>query len=714
MRSLTLTIAGAVALVLVWPLAAGAQERIRPIEPVPCVDCWTPVVDTAVLDGLDAHVSVADGVVITHYRFELSAPPRLGRVGRQSVEGRLVVPVPAGSSVTDLVLSGGPETLEGQLLDANDASRLYEDIVRRLVDPALLRSLDGNLYEVRAFPVPRGERRQVSFDVTTPLIATGQEALVEVPWSRMSPRPSSAQVSVDVDVPWTVRSAIAPGFDLDEDRSGPGALALGWESGDGWTADTDLRLYLGGGQDLVETRLLPYRAGGEDGYFSLLFAPVIEVEGSIPRDVVLILDRSGSMEGDKMRQAIDAAVQVLQNLGPDDRFAVVDFSRSVHAFDSVLRPSADAAAGIEYVQGLMAGGNTDISAALERGLGFLDGERPGTVIFLTDGLATAGIEETEGILELVDRTASERSQLFTFGVGYDVDTLLLDALAADHTGTSHYVTPDERIDTEVSRLWEQVSTPVLADVSIAIDGVDTSDLAPAGIPGIFAGNQTLLTGRYSGSGPATITITGNAADGPRTFSYGVDFPARDEADPAIAQMWAQRRLADLLTEVRIEGARDTLIGQIVEIANRFGIVTPYTAYLAAEPDLALGTDWREASKQFAADAAEQLAGASQSGADAVGRAQQVEQLREGQASRGTGSSTVLGGHTFYLTEGTWTRDDYESGTAAPEVKVGSEVFLRLIGAEPGIAGAAGLGPRVITLGPDGWLTIVWPDPEAAA
>ncbi len=138
------------------------------------------------------------------------------------------------------------------------------------------------------------------------------------------------------------------------------------------------------------------------------------------------------------------------NLGGDDRFAVVDFSRYIRTFDEELRPAADAQDGIDYVQGIAAGGNTNISGALERGLEFLDGERPGTVIFLTDGLATVGIEEADGILEVAERGAPERTQLFAFGVGYDVDTVLLDALASTFTGSSHYVTPEERIDTEVA------------------------------------------------------------------------------------------------------------------------------------------------------------------------------------------------------------------------------------------------------------------------
>ena len=494
------TLASALLMAALLPSAAGAQEiEPIPIDPrpiIPCdVDCWWPVGGSPSSTRSRPRSTSPTAGSISRYRFALSNPMPDGTdVGTPNAEGRIVFPVPPGSSVTDLVLSGGPETLEGRLLDADEATLLYEDIVRRLIDPALLRSLEGDLYEVRAFPVPAGEEREVSFTVTTPLLAEGEQAIVEVPWSRMSPRPADAVVTVDVDVPWEVRSALAPGFDIDSDREGDGELALGWESTEGWTPDADFRLYLGGGDGLVDTRLLAYRERGEDGYFALLFAPEVDADESVDRDIVVVLDTSGSMEGEKFSQAIDAAVYVLEHLGDDDRFGIVDFARSVHAFSDELRPASEADAGIEYLRELSAGGNTNISGALDEGLSLLDGERPGTVIFLTDGLPTAGIEDPDGILDLAESAAPERTQLFAFGVGYDVDTVLLDALSTQYVGTSHYVTPDERIDTEVQRLYEQVSTPVLTDVEISIDGVDTYDIAPEGIPGIFAGNQALLTG----------------------------------------------------------------------------------------------------------------------------------------------------------------------------------------------------------------------------
>ena len=199
----------------------------------------------------------------------------------------------------------------------------------------------------------------------------------------------------------------------------------------------------------------------------------------------------------------------------DDRFGVVDFSRYVRTFDVDLRPASDASAGIDYVRDLGAGGNTNIAGALERGMEFLDGDRPGTVIFVTDGLATVGVESAEGILDIAEACSPGAHPALRLRRG-----LRRRHHAARRAGLDlHRQQPlrhrPRSASTPRSRAsGRRVSTPVLSDIEIVIDGVETWDLAPAEIPGIFAGNQALLTGRYDGSGEATVTVSGNSAQGP--------------------------------------------------------------------------------------------------------------------------------------------------------------------------------------------------------
>lgn len=699
-----LTILGIVIGVLLVPTALMGQtvepEPVEPtiIEPLPCpLDCWWPIAPVAQLDRLTVDATVSGAAVTTRYTLHLSNPQ--GGIA----EGHIVVPLPPDSAVTDLALADGSQTLEGKLLDAEEAQRLYDEIVGRRIDPALLRSLGDNLYEVRAFPVPAGEQRQVRFTVITPLSSVADQVELQIPWSRMSPRPATALVQVAIDVPWEVRGVVAPGFAVETVRGGAGQITVSWESGAGWLAASDFHLYITGGEDLLATRLLSYRLPSQTGYFALLFAPVVETETQVARDVILVLDTSGSMEGAKLEQAKAAATGILGRLSADDRFGIVAFASQVRLFDPGLRPATDRAAGTAFVDGLTAGGGTNISGALESAFGLGTGERPATIVFLTDGLPTVGIEDPDAMQQQLEQIASPRTQLFAFGVGYDVNTLLLDSLATRFVGSSHYVTPDEAIDVEVQRLYARIAAPVLTDVTVTIAGGETSALAPAVLRGIFAGELTLLSGQYAGSGDANVTVTGNAAAGPVEFSYPITFPAVNADDPTVAQLWAQRRIADLLTEARIEGPRDSLIQEIVAIATQFGIVTPYTAYLAEEPDLVFAPTAGE-------DAvADNIAAAPASGAEAVGGASDVEALREGAHDLGGDTIRVVGDHAFYLVDGAWIQDGYPPGTPAPILQAGSADFAATVGADPALAAAAALGPRVIVQTAGGWVTVVWPE-----
>ena len=188
----------------------------------------------------------------------------------------------------------------------------------------------------------------MSFTVTTPLLAEADQVEFAIPWSRMSPRPATAFVSGLVDVTWDVRSAIAPTYNLDVERMGAGRRASG--AGLGGAAG------VGGGEGLLDTQLLAYRVQGDDGFFALLLAPAIDPGVRVPRDVILVLDTSGSMEGEKLAQAQDAARYVLERLHEDDRFGVITYSTNARIFGDRLHEAAEAEAGVAFVAGARGGG----------------------------------------------------------------------------------------------------------------------------------------------------------------------------------------------------------------------------------------------------------------------------------------------------------------------------------------------------------------------
>lgn len=704
-RVATLSLLAAVVGLLAAALPPTTQAQLPPIEP--CVDCWWVGPGAASLTHAQADVTVADGRYRTRWTLTFENP------GGGLAEGRVIVPLPPNSVVTGLTLAGGPETLEGRLLGAGDAERIYEEIVARIIDPALLRSLDDDLYEIRAFPVPAGETRHVFYFVTTPLAAESNEVVIEAPWSRMSPRPAAATLNTSIDVPWEVRTVVAPGHVPTIEREGPGKLDVSWKSPADWTAARDFRLHLGGGEGLVAARLLAHRAGGDDGYFALLLAPSIEAGERVARDVVIVVDRSGSMYGEKIIQARAAAVRILEDLGTEDRFGIVSFADNATTFADALRPTSAADEARTWIDGIVDEGGTNIAAALRAAMDLLSGDRPATVVFLTDGLPTVGIEDTDGIINVAVAAAPTNVQLFTFGVGNDVDTKLLDALASRFTGSSHYVTPDERIDTEVGKLSERISTPVLLATAITFelpDGADeptVSALAPRSPGGIFVGEQLLIAGRYEGSGDVTAVLTGQTAAGAQRFEYELSLPETSD-DPGIALLWAQRRIADLLRELRIEGAREGLRETVIGIAEQFGIVTPYTSYLAAEPHVAF-------EEEEAMDAMDDAMADDSVGESAVRAAEAVSEIGAGEVEHSTPSAArLVGTRTYYLIEETWIDGAFDrSGPEPAEVVLSAAKLAELQASDPQLVAASALGPRVIALGSSGWVLLTWPGPTAA-
>ena len=371
------------------------------------------------------------------------------------------------------------ERVEGKLLTREEARRIYDDIVRRQRDPALLEYVGRNLFQASIFPIMPGEERRVELEYTEVLPV--DEGLVHYVYplstEKFSPRPlQDASISVSIVSKDAIKAVYSPSHPVGVDREDDYRARVGWEDSE-VTPDKDFSLYYSVSKSDVGINLLSFKERGEDGFFVLLVAPKVSVESTqvVARDVILVLDTSGSMEGEKLQQAQDALVYVLDHLNREDRFNIVSFSTGVEMYADDLRPADEARNGIQFVRELRAEGGTNIDRAMQEALDLAAdsqrSERPAIVIFLTDGLPTEGEVEPEVILDHVKDAARPNTRIFTFGVGDDVNTVLLDNMARDLRGTSAYVRPGERIDEQVAAFYAKVSTPVLAGISLDVQGV---------------------------------------------------------------------------------------------------------------------------------------------------------------------------------------------------------------------------------------------------
>ena len=562
-------------------------------EPVPLDESWLTIRYHRVT------VTIEDQVAVTHVEQEF-----LNECDWE-VEGTYVFPLPEGAAVSEFVMWVDGKPVEGEILPADEARQIYEDIVRRRRDPALLEYVGRNAVQARIFPIPPGGSRKIELEYSQVLpVENGLVRYVyPLETEKFSARPlEEVSVHVEIRSPAPIRAVYSPTHQdrVYIERDGDYRAIVGYEEYDVLPED-DFELVYTVSQEEVGLSLLTYREPPDDGFFLLLVAPTVEVEEEqvIPRDIILVLDTSGSMEGEKIEQAKEALVYVLEHLNDEDRFNIIAFSTGLQRYASRLRPASEAHEAAAWVRRLEAVGGTDINRALLEALAQTDAERPTVLIFLTDGLPTEGVTEVEQILANVEAAAPDNVRLFPFGVGDDVNTVLLDTLAEQHRGATGYVRPHERIDEEISAFYAKISTPVLANIELDFGDVLVEDTYPYSLPDLFAGTQLILVGRYRDSGATRITLTGEVNGERREFVYEGTFrPAGGE--DFIPRLWATRKIGHLLTQIRLHGERREWVDAIIELSVRYGIITPYTSFLIEEEDVLTDAGRDEAAERFMA------------------------------------------------------------------------------------------------------------------
>lgn len=511
----------------------------------------------------------------------------------QRLEGTYLFPAPKGAQIDKFTMEIGGRQVAAELLTADKARGIYEEIVRKMRDPALLEYADRDVFKVRVFPIEPNGHKHITLSYSQVLTADGGlvSYLYPLNTEKFSAKPiQDVSIKVDLESKRPIKTIYSPSHAVSVKRTGPNRALISYEAS-GTKPDTDFALYFAPAREEVGLNLLTSKAPGEDGYFLLLASPGMDVKEKevVLKDVVFVLDTSGSMAGAKIEQAKKALQFCVNNLNEGDRFELVRFSTDVEPlFPQLVEASASnrARAG-EFINGLEASGATAIDDALRQALAMrpADSARPFVIIFLTDGMPTIGVTDEEQILANVKKNDSGRTRIFCFGIGNDVNTHLLDKLTEQSRGYSQYVAPEEDIELKVSSFFAKIKEPVLANPTLRFDGdVRVSKLYPSPLPDLFKGEQLVLAGRYSGAGGATVSVEGLVNGASKTYTYTVEFPDNSKGHEFIRRLWATRRVGSLLDQIRLHGENAELRDEVTSLARKYGIVTPYTAYLIVEDE----------------------------------------------------------------------------------------------------------------------------------
>ena len=681
------------------------------------------------IDHHKVTVSVKDQIATTSVDMEFR------NEGNALAEGTFVFPLPGGAAVDKLTMTINGVVIEAKILAADEARNVYNEIVRQYRDPALLEYIGDSAIQANVFPIPPGESRKVEIRYSQVLTADNGFLHYVYPLkvtNLLSKNPvDKMSIRVEVDSNDPISNVYSPSHPIAISRDGDKKFVVGFESAGSVPSD-DFSLYYGIAIQSINANLLTYReSANEDGFFMLLVQPPVTMPDNqaISKDVIIVLDQSGSMFGDKWDQARNAAEYVLKKLNPTDRFNVVLFSTGWRVFSNNMESPDQTQAAIDWVRSQEAVGGTDINGALTTALAMADKERPTTVLFLTDGLATEGTTDSAQILANLKTAARPNVRVFSFGVGDDVDPLLLDSIVRDQHGTGTYVRPTERIDEEVASLYNKISAPVLTNITLETGGLNTGDVYPATpLPDLFAGTQLTLVGRYRGDASnLSFTLKGQVNGTEQTFVYsGLNFPGRAGGEAFIARLWATRRIGDLLNSIRLNGENKELIDSVVKLSVRYGIITPYTSFLITENDIltADGRNRAEAAFQQEAQtlstdktgsAAVSAADASSGLANAAAPAPAQFAAQPTMSPSGTMTSTIGGeanvgdenvtnpiqtvnDKTFLLQNGVWTDTAFQPDTMQTQKVIFlSDEYFALLDKTPELAPYFAIGDKVIAV-----------------
>ncbi|HEV2131040.1 MAG TPA: VIT domain-containing protein [Longimicrobiaceae bacterium] len=687
-----------VLLVLVMALIPAALAAQGWIEPRPGVEGHFGVVK--VRTAVSVRVSDRVARVEVEERFR----NRGGGLG----EGDYLYPLPGEAVFSNFSLFQGDQELRGETMDASQARAIYEEIVRRKLDPALIELVGHGLIRARVFPINPGETRKITLRYTQLMPRAGDAlhfryaAGGRYGGTERSVEGASGPRRVTESAPLTFTLTAEEGASFRDPFSPTHEVRVSREGNrltvrPAGSLDGDFSLFLPLSRGLVGMTLATHSPSGEEGYFMLTLSPGEARGASVPRDLTVVVDVSGSMSGSKMEQARQALRQLLGTLAATDRFRLISFSSGVTAYRPDWTPATaqEIAAARRWVDGLEANGGTNISGALAEAFRARnsDAHLP-IVVFLTDGLPSVGEQNPERIAQQAEQSRG-RARVFAFGVGYDVNTYLLDRLSGAGRGSTQYVGPEEDVEVALGTLAAKIRHPVLTDLEIAQAPVRLTEVYPAPLPDLFAGEEMVIFGRYQARSAAPqgeLLVTGRRNERQERFSVVAAFPEHELANDFIPRLWASRKIGVLAQQIRLNGRNPEVEQEIRETALRYGLLSEYTSYLVQEPldaPAAPGQAVRLESLTVTG------AAAPTSGRAAVRAANRARQQREVRSSAelaaadavvaaeagGAGIRTVAG-RQFRQVEGVWTDQGHSRTQRVVQIEPFSRAYFELLRLAP--------------------------------
>jgi Ca-activated chloride channel homolog len=513
------------------------------------------------------------------------------------LEGMYIFPVPEGAVINNFSMALNGKKITAELLDAEKAKKIYEEIVLRMKDPALLEYAGRNAFKVRIYPIEPHSTKKVGIEYGQILRSDSNTFNYVYPLNteKFSSKPiKEVSIKINLETKEKIKMLFCPSHNVEIKRNGDNRAVIGFEESN-VLPDTDFSLYYSTagsnvGVDLLTHKIIDSRIKQEDGFFILNISPSNKISEKeiLQKNIVFVIDTSGSMAGRKIEQAKNALIFCVDNLNRNDRFEIISFSTEAENLFGSLKTAnkQNIEKAKTFIGNMRPVGGTNIEEALSTAFSALreKGGDNASIVFITDGKPTIGMTGENELAELVRKENTDNARVFVFGIDYGINTHLLDRIAEISAGYRTYITPEEDLELKLSSFYEKIRFPVFSDIRIDFGKIKVQKVYPKKLPDLFKNSQIVIMGRYKRGGRTQISLEGWMAGSKKTLKYEFDFPHENSENRFIPQLWAAQHVGYLMDEIRLNGENKELKDEIIKTARRYGIVTPYTSFLIIEEE----------------------------------------------------------------------------------------------------------------------------------
>lgn len=509
-----------------------------------------------------------------------------------TIEATYRFPLGEKASVQEFGLTGPDGVRQaGSIEEKGEAATIYQNAQQQGVMPAIAQSVDQNSFETKVGAI--GPNSRATLDLTYSEILPYHNGQVQysLPMNIQKLQQktlSLVSVIIELKDQKSIIKVDSPTHPVHITKVSDQHTQIAYERSNELPArDFQVNYEVQApamGINFLSTKPLPK----EDGYFMLMLAPaeVVDAAEIGAKDIVFVMDVSGSMSGHKIQQTREAFEFFVARLNPDDHFNVITFSSDVQPWQKELLPATqdNKVEAQHFISRSGPGGGTNIDGVLATSIGmFRESKATKVIVFLTDGEASTGETDSLVIAARMKERNTLGVRLFSLGVGDDVRPDLLDKLALENRGEALYIRQNEHIQSKLTSFYETISQPLLVDLKIDWGDIQVTDCYPPTLPNVYKGSQVVIMGRYTEGGVSNIKIHGNINGSEREFPITGDFSCASSDNRFVARQWAKAKAEHLIQEMSAYGDDPAKREMVIGLSKAYQFTTPYTSFVAVAP-----------------------------------------------------------------------------------------------------------------------------------